>query len=109
MAKHVLLVFSDPTEGKEDEYNRWYDDVHLGEVLAVEGFVSAQRFKVSDVAPGLTEHKYLAIYNLETDDPGQVMKSLGEALPSMNISDAFNAATAKTCMAGEVSKLIEAG
>ena len=33
MATHRLIVFTQPTEGKEDEYNRWYDEVHLGDVL----------------------------------------------------------------------------
>ena len=51
MTKHVLLVFTSPVEGREDEYNAWYNDVHLGEVLTADGFVRAQRFKASEMLP----------------------------------------------------------
>ena len=108
MAKHVLLVFSDPADGKEAEYNDWYDNIHLGEVIAIDGFVGAQRFKVSDVVPSVTSHKYLAIYELDIDDPAIAMKNLTEATPTMRMSDAFNAATAQICMAGVVSPYLKA-
>ena len=32
MAQHALFVFTDPVEGKEEEYNDWYNNVHLAEV-----------------------------------------------------------------------------
>lgn len=56
MTKHVLLVFTSPTEGNEAQYNDWYNNVHLAEVLTTDGFVRAQRFKVSDILPAMTEH-----------------------------------------------------
>ena len=40
MAVHRLIVFSAPTPGQEDEYNDWYNNVHLDEVVAIPGFVS---------------------------------------------------------------------
>ncbi len=46
--KHVLVVMSNPAPGKEQEYNDWYTNVHLGDVLKVPGIVSAQRFKLDD-------------------------------------------------------------
>jgi hypothetical protein len=98
MASHKLLVFSNPTEGKEDEFNKWYDEIHLGEVLEVPGIVRAQRFSVADVLPGVTDHKYVAVYDLDTDDPGGVLQALGAAVPNMNMSDAFDAETAKMTM-----------
>ena len=55
MAKHVLLVFSNPTEGAEEDYNRWYDEVHLPEVVQTDGFVSAQRFKLDAAASAVFE------------------------------------------------------
>ena len=38
---HRLIVFTEPVIGREDEYNEWYDEVHLPEVLATDGFVAA--------------------------------------------------------------------
>jgi len=42
--KFVQVVFSNPVEGKEDEFNEWYDNVHVPELLAVPGMVSATRY-----------------------------------------------------------------
>ncbi|MDH4146073.1 MAG: hypothetical protein OEY23_13005 [Acidimicrobiia bacterium] len=108
MTKHVLLVFTDPVEGKEDEYNRWYNDVHLGEVLQTPGFVRAQRFKVADLMPGVTDHTYVAIYELETDDPGAAMKALQGGAGTMTMSDAIDLKSAKMSLASEVSALVSA-
>jgi hypothetical protein len=107
MQKHVMLVYSDPTPGREDEYNAWYNDVHLKEVLATEGFVRAQRFKVSDIMPGVTDHKYVAIYEIETDDLEGAMAALKAGIPGMNMSDAINTKTARMVGASAVSDLVE--
>ena len=34
MATALLVVLTHPAEGKEDEYNRWYSEEHLDDVLA---------------------------------------------------------------------------
>ena len=39
-----FFAFTNPTSGKEDEYNTWYDEHHLKDVINVPGFVSARRF-----------------------------------------------------------------
>jgi hypothetical protein len=44
MAKQYYLVWTQPPEGVSDqEFNDWYE-VHVSEVLALRGFVSAERF-----------------------------------------------------------------
>ena len=52
MPTHRLIVFTQPAAGQEAEYNRWYDEVHLGDVLEVDGFVAAQRFALGLRAAG---------------------------------------------------------
>jgi hypothetical protein len=69
MARQLLFVFSNPVEGREDEYNDWYTNHHLREILAIEGFHSAQRFELADArmtrdtpdAPW----RYVAVYEVE--------------------------------------------
>ena len=41
-------VFSNPTEGMEVRYNTWYNVQHAPDVVAVPGFVTAQRFVLTD-------------------------------------------------------------
>src|ERR1700704_107863 len=45
---YYYLVFSNPVAGREDEYNKWYDTQHAQDVVAVPGFVTAQRFVASE-------------------------------------------------------------
>ncbi len=108
MTKHVLLVFTSPVEGREDDYNAWYNDVHLGEVLTADGFVRAQRFKASEMMPSVTEHDYVAIYEIEDLDPKDAMKSLNGASGSFTMTDAIDLKQSKMMLASQVSDLVEA-
>ena len=63
-----LLVFSDPVAGREDEYNDWYDNQHLADVVAVEGIRSARRYEpVESPLSEPSTHRYLAIYECDGD------------------------------------------
>jgi hypothetical protein len=89
VAKHVMVVLTDAVEGREDEYNRWYDETHLADVIGVPGITAAQRFKVStdqlpaDITPP-SEHRYLAIYELD-GTPADVINGLNEGLAAGTI------------------------
>jgi hypothetical protein len=51
---HVQTRPSSPD--RADEYNKWYDEVHLPQVLALDGFVSARRYApIDDDGPYITE------------------------------------------------------
>jgi hypothetical protein len=79
MPRHILLVLSNAADGRDDEFNDWYTDVHLHDVLAVDGFVAAQRFRLADAqlqpdrpAP----HRYLAVYEIDADDAARPLQAL---------------------------------
>jgi len=101
MPHFKYVVFTEPKPGQDDAYNDWYDKQHLAEVLAVDGFVAAQRFKLVDV-PGNPQgaSRYLAIYEIEADDPKTVLDRLVEIGTGggMVISDALDRASAKTIL-----------
>jgi hypothetical protein len=87
MSRNVLVVLSDPVPGLEDEYNQWYDEVHLPEVLALEGFTSAARFVVpgpSGLARPRLRQKYLAVYGI-SGDVADATASLRDAVRSGRI------------------------
>jgi len=44
MVKFTYLVLTNAVPGREEEFNRWYTEQHLPDVLRVPGVVSAQRF-----------------------------------------------------------------
>jgi hypothetical protein len=96
VAKYVYVILSNPVEGKEDEYNDWYTNTHLADVKRL-GFSSARRFKLADI-PQPAEHKYLALYEVETDDIAAVSDSLIKAAgtPALPLSDAMDYRNLKT-------------
>lgn len=76
MPKVVLIVHSRPVEpSREDEFNKWYDEVHIPDVTSVSGVVSGRRFKKAGGADD-GGYPYLAIYELDTEDVGATMKEL---------------------------------
>ena len=85
-----MIVFTSPVEGREDEYNEWYDNTHLVEFAALPGVVSAQRFKVSPTGPK-SKTSYAAIYELD-GDPADVIQAMNAAIKSgeMHMSDAID-------------------
>ncbi|HUA49232.1 MAG TPA: hypothetical protein VMA77_28610 [Solirubrobacteraceae bacterium] len=72
MAKHLFVVLSNCVEGGDEaEFNDWYTNTHLKDILTVPGYVSATRYKLASAqvmeADQLT-YRYLALYEIETDD-----------------------------------------
>ena len=78
MAEYVFVVYSNPVKGREDEYNDWYSNQHLSDLLVIPGIVSAKRFVLSDTqaSPSPQSYHYMSIYNIETGDPQGIMNEL---------------------------------
>ncbi len=90
MANRILLALTNAVPGREDEFNRWYDDVHLGDVLKVPGIVSAQRFALTSIVDAPSPYAYLAIYEIEAERADAIIESLQSAGNSMVLSDAMS-------------------
>jgi hypothetical protein len=100
MAHGILLVLSEPVSAADDAaYNDWYDHVHLPEVLALPGFVSARRYRMSEVqlpSQGGLESvsrrfpsRYVATYEVAGPDPAVATKALTEASSGLTVSPAM--------------------
>jgi hypothetical protein len=80
VARGAYVVRVRPVSPERDgELNEWYDRVHIPELLAVPGFVSARRFRRIDGdgdgdADGGPE--YLAVYEIEADDLAAPLREL---------------------------------
>jgi len=59
-APAVLLMMIDVKPEDEADFNRWYNEEHIPELMSLPGFLSARRFEVDGEG-----HKFLAIYELE--------------------------------------------
>jgi hypothetical protein len=86
MPRYKMLVLTQPKEGREKEFNDWYDTIHLHQLVAQPAIKSAQRFEFRQVVAGEKQFPYLAIYDIETDDLGGVLAQLNSGLAAGRIS-----------------------
>ena len=111
MGKFKLVVMTGPKAGREDEYNDWYNNQHLADVVAVPGFRSAQRFKLTDAMGFEHRNGYLAIYEIESDDPKAVLAEMFKrnGTPAMVVSEALDLEKAVAGLFEPCSAVVEAG
>lgn len=83
-AKMVVLI-NPASEQVEAEFNRWYDEVHIPQVVErIPGVTGATRLRLSKEqllpAEALPSRRYLTVYDIETDDLQGSADALGAAL-----------------------------
>lgn len=74
-----MIAYTNPSRpDREDEFNKWYDTIHIPQILALPGFVRATRFQVAEqqIVPGERTRRYVAVYEIESDDPQATAASL---------------------------------
>jgi len=93
MPRHIFISFTNANDGKDIEYNSWYRDQHLPEVLSIPGFISGQRYRLSDCqfAGMVSPWKYMAIYQIEGESPAAALAELSRRISggTITISDAL--------------------
>ena len=95
--RYVLKVTSKALPGRHDEYDRWYADTHLPEVLGkVPGYIACTRFV--SVAGEDVRPEFTALYEVEADSPETVTRVLREAAPGFSVTDSLD----RTCVTQEV-------
>lgn len=92
----LLIVMSNPLDGRDEAFNDWYSNVHIRDVMRLPGSSAVQRLRLAEesVAPGQgvaadRRFTYLAVY--ECQDIERVSAGHGAVFsPMMLISDSFD-------------------
>jgi len=83
MAKAIFLTWTNPVDDASDsEFNAWYDGTHMPQVrAAIPAITAVHRYQLADVAAVRDgpAHRYLAVYELDTDDVAGAMAALQAA------------------------------
>ena len=92
MAKLKLVALTKAVAGREAEFDRWYDDTHVPELLALNGVENAQRYKLITTLNGAEQGTFLALYDVEVDDPASFLGEMGEVAASgkMSMTDSMD-------------------
>lgn len=96
----LLILTSATHEGTDQEaFNRWYNEVHVRDVLTVEEFESCRRYKVAGARlyPGVLaqpDHEYTAVYKVRArseEDLERAVQRLAELGQSgISVNNAFD-------------------
>jgi len=92
LSVYKLVALTNAVDGRDEEFGRWYDRQHIPDVLAIPGMLSAERFLLS----GEGRHRYMTIYEIETDDLDAVKAEIASRLGTdrMPITEVVDAETA---------------
>lgn len=87
-ARSILVVYTKPVVGREKEFDRWYSEVHLPEILRLGPFVAARRFRFAPAAASSPrpDLPYLAIYEIEAGRLREAQVALAEALEASRLA-----------------------
>lgn len=102
MAKFLMVVTSSAKDGRDDEYNDWYDSEHIHDICSIPGVISGKRFEAVPVTPHQQPSPYLAMYEIEVDadNPGPVLQEMMRKSEAgeMSKSDALDSENAQIWM-----------
>jgi hypothetical protein len=77
MNAHLMVVLSNVEDGQEDEFNKWYTDEHIVDVVEkLPGFVTAQRYELASSQLEPTEYRYLTIYTIPAERLAEAQASI---------------------------------
>jgi hypothetical protein len=74
MPEYRYVVLTNAVVGKDVEFNRWYDERHLPDLLAIPGITNAERAEASEGEN--LPFRYCAIYDITTDDIAGVLAEI---------------------------------
>jgi hypothetical protein len=83
--RYAMLVLANPVPGLEQEFNDWYTNTHMGDLVQLPGWMGAQRFRiVSSLNRRPTRegyrHGYLIVWDQEGADYANPQRLMTEAI-----------------------------
>ncbi|MDB5714817.1 MAG: hypothetical protein JWO15_2214 [Sphingomonadales bacterium] len=74
MIDYKFVVLTNAVPGREEEFDRWYDEQHLADVLAIPGFKAAQRAQIAEGTEA--PYRFCTIYDISSEDIAATMADL---------------------------------
>ncbi len=77
MERWLLVAETNCTDpSREKDFNQWYDNIHVPDILETPGFIRATRYETDSPTEG--RGRFLALYEIETDDIEQTTTAMVE-------------------------------
>jgi hypothetical protein len=110
MPRFRMIMLSQANPGRDEDYERWYDEIHIPDMMQVPGFVAVQRFRVVKDVLGKTPYPFCTIYEIEADSADAALGAMFAALQSgkVRMSDSVDPATGQGFICEEVRERVTA-
>ncbi len=95
LKNHLVLVLTEPAEGREAEFNDYYENTHLDEVLNSAGYDTAQRFQLVDGVGEPCPLPYLAVYKARAENAEVAIAMLNDSRDRRQQSKSLNKKTGR--------------
>jgi|GEM_PF-467949 len=92
----LMVLVNNKATDREEDFNKWYNDIHLGEVCGTGSYYAAKRFVNTKPVLDPGEARYLAIYETDWDDPEAAFAHMRTKSPQMNVWPHIEAIQVKT-------------
>lgn len=100
MAKYDFIVACDAIAGEDDEFNRWYDDRHIPDLMRMVAVVGVDRYELADaqLRGRSAMPRYIAVYHLDTEDLASFFTQLVQlsGTDAMPLSDSLDASSTRS-------------
>lgn len=74
-----IIALTKAFPGREHEFNEWYENVHIPEVLSFPGMKQAQRYEKVKTLMGEESNECLAIFHIDIDDEEVLLAAMERA------------------------------
>lgn len=64
--REIVIALVNAVDGTDAEFNEWYTNEHLPQVVALPGFISAQRYALPEALAGSSPYRYATVYEVES-------------------------------------------
>lgn len=66
--EHIFMALTNARAGKEKEYNKWYNEHHIPDVVRMRAYRSGRRYQLLQSAGDEAPYEYLALYRYGGND-----------------------------------------
>ena len=86
-ATGILIVFTSPVDGTDEEFNRWYTERHAPDILKLGAATGFRRYKATGIPllPGIPEPaRYAVIYDLHAETQEEIEQAVATIQQGMH-------------------------
>lgn len=77
MPGFLWIVQANAMDGRDGDFNAWYTDRHMHDVLQTPGVQAVQRFElVENRGRAEATHRYIAVYEVEAESPSAIEEAV---------------------------------